>query len=148
MPSTTKPMNTTIDGKQYTATKHKDGTITLTPVVAEAPKSTPRCGDVWMRGDYGFLVTDAYEKYVFTIRTGQLVDVRGPRESDCFLLNIFDFAKGEYVKKSDVVAALSHKDRWGESVLHGANCQVHSQAVSPTRKALAELGITAEGGAK
>jgi hypothetical protein len=137
-------MKTTIDGKQYTAVVNDNGTITLKPVVAEAPKPEHRCGDVWVHGDYGFKVTDAHGKFMFTIKNGHLVEVDPPNEDDRFLLNIFDFAAGEYVKKSDVVAALSHEDDSGDSVINGRpGVHVSNYAIDSTRKALAKLGITA-----
>ena len=68
-----------------------------------------------------------------------MVETARPIDS-VFLLNIQDFANGDYVLKSDIVAALSFEDPEGEDLLHAIKTLSYWGAPK-TREALETLGI-------
>lgn len=138
-----KSDTTTIDGKAFTATTHTDGTITLTPQEAPKQERKHRCGDVFLtESRQAFWVFDDDGQAVLTAQYGSWIknSLTDPEKTP--LLNIFDYAAGDYVRKQDVIAALSHKDDSGDSVLSGAAC-VCENGIAATRAALAKLGISA-----
>lgn len=135
---------TEIDGKKYTASTQDDGSIVLTPIDGAAPERVARCGDVHLNSEgTGFCLCTGVScpTWYFSDFVGQLIDTQKPDYP--LLLNIQDFARGDYVLKSDVVAALSFKDNCGDSVLKGSEC-VYEGGIKPTREALAALGITSD----
>lgn len=134
-------MNTEIDGKKYTMHEESNGEIRLVPV---EEKHQWKVGDVYEapRGNYAIVMADCTKAvpigYYEEDDTTPFTPFDG--YSRRFVFNIFDFANGDYVKKSDVIAALSQEDTWGDCVLSG-RITVCSLAIKKTREALKELGI-------
>ena len=133
---------TEIDGKTYTANTNQDGSITLTPVIEEKPERKPRCGDVHLADNgRGFYVRTGVliEEWYYSCFDGCMVETARPIDS-VFLLNVQDFVNGDYVLKSDVVAALSFEDTEGEDLLHAIKTLSYYGAPK-TRETLEALGI-------
>ena len=131
------------DGKTYKATEREDGSILLEPI-EESPKREPQCGDVRLYGN-GFYIRDD-SRYQYTRKRGDFVDPTIPNKSiekNPLLLNIFDFANGEYVKKQDIIDALSHKDEDGENMIDYISraTERHCYGAEDTCAALRKLGI-------
>ena len=107
------------------------------------PERKPEPGDVWR-----------FDDCTIALGTEEGIATEGGVYYTTDSINKLDMTGGTYlgkhhevyVKKSDVIAALSIKDGCGDSVLHGSS-PVSYYAIQKTRKALAKLGIT-EGGAK
>lgn len=135
---------TEIDGKQYAASTQDDGSIILIPIQEEVEEEQGghRCGDVHKGFAFGvYVYIGRGESLFLDSGEGELTKLAGHKDE--VLLNVFDVAAGEYVKKSDVVEALSTEDYAGDSVLSGL-ANVGECAIEDTRKSLAKLGITAE----
>lgn len=130
---------TEIDGKKYTASTQDNGSIVLTPIEEAKPERVARCGDVC--GDASlFGIRDSMGEFQTTASEGGWIAC--PSEmGKPYLFNIQDFANGDYVLKSDIVAALSIKDRTGDCMLFGLR-YITEDCIDETRKALAALGIT------
>lgn len=105
------------NGKTYKATEREDGSILLEPITP-LPKCKARCGDVYT----GALAPRIFcGGYMFWLRKGNVPnpsELPMPRPDEKLLLNIFDFADGEYVKKQDIIDALSHKDEEGDTLIN------------------------------
>lgn len=132
---------TTIDGKQYTLTEETDGKMLLTPVEAPKEERNGRCGDVH-EGYFSDLYIRGNEegtKWIFMDDTDSITAAAGSGAKDKVLFNIQDVANGDYVRKADVVAALSIEDEFGDSVLDGR--YPFEKTIRESRCALAALGI-------
>lgn len=113
------------------------------------PERKPEEGDVWATGDGRI--------HLLGSERGVRIESKNPELHEYRTIVSIDeyYTKGStylgkfhevYVKKSDVIAALSIKDGCGDSVLHGSS-PVSYYAIQQTRDALAKMGIT-KGGAK
>lgn len=148
-----------INGKTYTVNNVSDGTIIFTPVVEEVKQRTPEerkpeHGDVWLEKDgtnhivvssrhglaSAMLENDAFEGCLYSSEFSN--DPYKPFDRDFAYLGKFHEV---YVKISDVRAALSHKDNWGDSVLStvsgGNGIYIGGTITHKTRDALRKLNI-------
>jgi len=127
------------NGKTYKATEREDGSILLEPICC----STAKYGDVHIRNGCEIVICAGCEKSVVISRLG----VGKIATSACNyapiqpILNIFDFAEGEYVKKQDVIDALSHKDEDGDTVVDLLEGSGEQYGCNHSLRALRELGI-------
>ena len=152
-----------INGKTYTVNNVSDGTIIFTPVVEEVKQRTPEerkpeHGDVWLEKDgtnhivvssrhglaSAMLENDAFEGCLYSSQFSN--DPYKPFEGDFAYLGKFHEVyvnRAEFI--SDVRAALSHKDNWGDSVLStvsgGNGIYIGGTITHKTRDALRKLNI-------
>ena len=116
----------------------------LKKLANEPEKRKPQAGDVWGNPSCNYLLFD--EGYLplngckDIVRMGNCLSHSPWNTGTYTCLGKFDEV---YVKKSDVIDALSHKDCDGESVLSNLVCE-NSYGINSSQKALAKLGITAK----
>lgn len=103
-----------IDGTKYTVTK--DGENLILSPVKEPESRNAKAGDVIAHTSGLHLVV--LGKHVYWARDGSRaasIGALGVGESVAF--NIFDVLNGDYVKKQDVIDALSIEDGDGDSII-------------------------------
>ena len=138
-------MNTTeINGKEYTLTEGEGGKLTLTPLIKEPEQRKPEAGDVWRRNDWTYLIGE--DLHGITMGDGlktKTVFQKYYRADIFTYLGKFDDV---YVKKADIIEALSHEDSDGDSIMSTPNSSgsVYCQALDKSREALRKLGIIAD----
>lgn len=114
----------------------------LEKLANEPEQRTPAEGDVW-QGEY-----DSYligEKESISLGVGHYLGGCGIEPSDFSVDAYLGKFNEVYVKISDVRAALSHKDVWGDSILASASdakgISMGGITTQRTRKALRKLNI-------
>ena len=112
-------MSTThIKGKEYTLIEEEGGEIRLVPV--ESEKREPRPGDVWEDERDSIMLVRGGKNVILEPSLGRM----GTLEHEDVELSGYTYLgkfSNVYVKISDIVAALSHKDLDGEDVIDWIN---------------------------
>jgi len=137
-------MNTTeINGKEYTLTEGEGGKLTLTPLIKEPEQRKPEAGDVWRRNDWTYLIGE--DLHGITMGDGlktKTVFQKYYRADIFTYLGKFDDV---YVKKADIIEALSHEDSDGDSVIRSKRVTAtDAWGIVKSREALRKLGIIAD----
>lgn len=139
----------TIDGKTYTLHTNEDGSITFRPLGEKQQPRKPQPWDVYYSEEQeGVAVRNGDGlHWGCCVKDGSFVEGRASFETvGRYVGNLMDLVKGEYVRKADVIAALSHEDTDGECVLDLIASYSLGFGADQTHEALKALGITKEEG--
>lgn len=143
---------TELNGKRYTLREGEDGQIILDPIKEETPprKNQFKYGDVWRFENSLYIALGNGQTAAIYGKSGVVQRNKNPDWfASEYIGNVFEDLgskanDSEYIKRSDVIDALSIRDSEGDSFLKGVFCNSpfpYREVTAETRAKLKALGI-------